>query len=412
MLLASLSLASLILPFAALSCVSRPVGFAPAPVARNGEPRLKGVWVAAVSSNYPRQKTADGRSLAADCDFIVDQCAALGFNAIFFQVRPSADALYKSNVFPWSAYLTGQEGLAPSGGFDPLAYICQAAHKKKIALHAWINPYRIKAKKGQSLDDLLLTRPALRSIKKFILPSSDGNFYLDPGQPKVRRLIVAGAREIMQGYDVDGLHLDDYFYPQAGIDDSASYKKYGAGDSLEDFRRRSASLLVKELFRMVRQEKPDALFGVSPFGIWANKSPSNPYGSDTRGTQSYSAHAADSISWIQAECLDYIVPQIYWERGHKAADYETLARWWNDALEGSPVRLYIGMADYKAAAALKSGNEKSPWLGSGELNAQLELNKTLKNVAGEVHFNFDSVMEPDIRSLYEKLANNAMEEYN
>ena len=163
---------------------------------------------------------------------------------------------------------------------------------------------------------------------------------------------------------------------------------------------------------MVRQEKPDALFGVSPFGIWANKSPSNPYGSDTRGTQSYSAHAADSISWIQAECLDYIVPQIYWERGHKAADYETLARWWNDALEGSPVRLYVGMADYKAAAALKSGNEKSPWLGSGELNAQLELIKTLKNVAGEVHFNFDSVMEPDIRSLYEKLANNAMEEYN
>lgn len=404
---------ALLLPFLFLSCVSQDAGTVFTKVqAPASADRLKGVWVATISGNYPRQKTADAQSLKADCDFVVDECQRLGFNAIFFQVRPSCDALYDSKVFPWSAWLTGQEGLAPTGAFDPLAYICEAAHKKNIALHAWINPYRIKAKKGQALSELLQTRPALKPFEKFILPCSDGNFYLDPGEPRVRALVVSGAKEIMQGYDVDGLHIDDYFYPQAGFDDSASYKKYGAGDSLEDFRRQSVNLLVKELFCMVHEQKPGAVFGVSPFGIWGNKGKDNPFGSQTRGTESYRAHCADTVAWIQMQCVDYVIPQIYWERGNKAADYTELVSWWNRAVESSDVRLYIGMADFKAAAAIKSGNEKSPWLRTDELKAQLELNKTLKNVAGEVHFNFDSVMDSDIRSFYENLANNAFAEYN
>ena len=365
---------------------------------------MNGVWVAAISGNYPRGKTCDAKRLKADCDFVVDECERLGFNAIFFQVRPSADALYNSKIFPWSAWLTGQEGKAPDGGFDPLAYFCEAAHKKNIALHAWINPYRIKAKKGQSLDELLLTRPAFKPIKEFILPCSDGNFYLDPGQPRVRELIVRGAKEILENYPVDGLHMDDYFYPDAGIDDAASFKKYGDGMDLADFRRESVNLLVKELFCLTRKTRPGALFGISPFGIWGNKGGKNPYGSATGGKESYAVHCADSIAWIQRGVVDYIAPQIYWERGHKAADYAELALWWNKAVEGSPVRLYVGMADYKAAAA--SGNPQSPWFGTSELEAQLEMNKGLENVAGEIHFNFDSVARPEIRSLYEKLANN------
>lgn len=372
--------------------------------------KMKGVWVAAISGNYPRSKTCDSQKLKDDCDFIVGQCALLGFNAIFLQVRPSADALYDSKIFPWSAWLTGREGQAPNDGFDPLAYFCDAAHKKNIAVHAWINPYRIKAKKGQSLDDLLLARPALKALKDFILPSSDGNFYLDPGQPKVRDLIVSGVKEILQKYPVDGIHLDDYFYPISGIDDSASFKKYGQEMDLEDFRRQSVNLLVKDLYFLVKKEKPSALFGISPFGIWGNKGQKNPYGSATRGTQSYSAHFADSIYWIERGWLDYIAPQIYWERGHKAADYSELASWWNQAVEGSPVRLYVGIADYKAAAA--KDNEASPWFGTAELEAQLKLNQTLKNVAGEIHFNFDSVMSPQIHSFYENLENNGVEGYN
>lgn len=363
--------------------------------------RMNGVWVAAITANYPRAKTDDAAALAADCDFIVEECARLGFNSIFFQVRPSCDALYKSKFFPWSQWLTGQEGLAPKDGFDPLAYICQAARKKNIALHAWINPYRIKAKKGQSLDDLLKTRPALKPLKNFILPSSDNNFYLDPGEPKVRAFIVKGAKEILQNYDVAGIHIDDYFYPQSGIDDSASFEKFAEGQSLEDFRRQSVSALVRDLYVLVHKEKPGALFGVSPFGIWGNKSKKNPYGSETRGTESYSAHYADSVAWIQRGWLDYIVPQIYWERGHKAADYETLVRWWNAAVEGSQTALYIGMADYKAAAAL--GDSASPWKDGAEIEAQVELNKTLGNVSGEIHFNFDSAL---------KLANNGLMLYN
>lgn len=364
---------------------------------------MRGVWVAAISGNYPRQKTADAQALKADVDFIVDQCERFGFNAIFFQVRPSADALYNSKIFPWSQWLCGAEGKAPEGGFDPLAYFCEAAHKKNIALHAWINPYRLKAKKGQSLESLLEHRPAFKPIREFILPCSDGNFYLDPGEPRVREFIVSGAKEILENYPVDGLHLDDYFYPQAGIDDAASYEKHGAGMDLADFRRQSATLLVKELFCLTHEIRPGAVFGVSPFGIWANKGAKNPFGSATFGTESYSAHYADSIEWVRRGCLDYIAPQIYWERGLRVADYATLAAWWDQALEGSPVRLYIGIADYKAAAA--ADKEQSPWFGTDELAAQLELNETLKNVAGEIHFNFDSLMQPKIRSFYENLAN-------
>lgn len=402
---------ALLLPLAVISCVSDSQPAAVYSPAENA-PKLRGVWVATISSNYPRAKTSDAQKLKADVDFIVGQCQRFGFNAIFFQVRPSCDALYASSVFPWSQWLCGAEGVAPQDGFDPLAYFCQVAHQKNIALHAWINPYRIKAKKGQSLDELLSVRPQMAELKKFIHPSSDGNFYLDPGQPKVRQLVVRGAREILQNYPVDGLHLDDYFYPQTGIDDSETYKKYGAGMDLDDFRRQSATLLVKELFCLTREIRPGALFGVSPFGIWGNKSAANPYGSATGGTESYSAHCADSVTWIQRGIVDYIVPQIYWNIGLKVADYAELASWWNQAVEGSGVTLYIGMADYKAAAAIGSGNEKSPWFGTDQLKAQLELNKTLKNVAGEIHFNFDSLMEPDIRSFYENLANNAFAEYN
>ncbi len=353
--------------------------------------RMKGVWVAAISGNYPRQKTADSASLKAGVDFVVDECARLGFNAIFFQVRPSCDALYKSKIFPWSEWLTGTVGAGPQDGFDPLKYFCEAAHKKNIALHAWINPYRIKAKKGQSLEALLSARPRLKQLRKYIIPSADGNYWLDPGQPRVRRLIINGAKEILKNYDVDGLHLDDYFYPQTGIDDAASFKKYGDGDELADYRRRSVNILVRDLHSLVKKTRPDADFGISPFGIWANKSAANPYGSDTRGTESYSAHFADSIEWIKSGWLDYIVPQIYWERGHKAADYTALAEWWNGAVEASGIRLYIGLGDYKAAAAL--GDPKSPWRDGQEIREQIEFNKSLKNVAGEIHFNFDSALQ-------------------
>ena len=371
---------------------------------------MNGVWVAAINGNFPRQKERSSQKLKEDIDFIVERSAAMGFNAIFFQVRPSCDALYKSKIFPWSQWLCGRAGAAPDNDFDPLEYFCSAAHKKNVALHAWINPYRIKAKKGQALEEILAVNKGLRPLKKFILPSSDGNFYLDPGEPRVRDFVVRGAKEILKNYDVDGLHLDDYFYPDSGIDDSSSFKKYGDGSSLEDFRRESVGALIKSLGDLVKNEKPGSLFGVSPFGIWANKGPANPYGSQTKGKESYSAHFADSVAWIQRGLVDYIAPQIYWERSHKLASYEALARWWNDAVEGSGVLLYIGMADYKAAAA--RNDPKSPWHGTAELEAQLELNKELKNVSGEIHYNFDSLLAPGIKEFYENLANEGSKEYN
>ena len=175
---------------------------------------------------------------------------------------------------------------------------------------------------------------------------TDGNYYFNPGIPEVRKLIESGAAEIARNYDVDGIHMDDYFYPGTDFDDAATYATYGqAFGNIGDFRRDSVNLLVKDLNEQLHAIKPDLSFGVSPAGIWANAS-SVQGGSNTNGGESYTQHYADSKEWVKEGWIDYICPQIYWYIGHPTADYETLVNWWTNVVSGTEVKLYIGMRFY------------------------------------------------------------------
>lgn len=354
----------------------------------NAQKDLKGVWVSTVYNlDYPNTGTTSAAALRQQADAILENCEKMGFNAIFLQVRPTADSFYDSSLFPWSKYCTGQQGVAPSEGFDPLAYWVTEAHKRGLELHAWINPYRITKDKESDWNNLTADHPA-KQHPEWVIKHSDGNYYFDPGIPEVRRLVVDGALEIVENYEVDGIHLDDYFYPGSDFADSATYAKYGDDfDNIEDWRRDNVNTLVQMLNEELHEADANLSFGISPAGIWANSNKLAD-GSATSGNQSYFSHYADSRKWVQEGWLDYICPQIYWQIGYAVADYEILANWWSDVVAGTGVDLYIGLADYRC-------NESASWSGYTQIKKQLELNDTLPEVKGEIHFRYQSLFAVD-----------------
>lgn len=351
---------------------------------------FRGLWVATVVNiDYPKKATTDSEILKSEAIEILNYAKNTGFNAVFLQVRPSGDALYKSKYYPWSKYLTGKQGVAPSGGFDPLDFWISEAHKRGLELHAWINPYRVTKKSAgepnhdfASLDS---TNPAVKN-PGWAVKHSDGNIYLNPGIPEARQLIINGVLEIIDNYSVDGIHFDDYFYPDKSFNDKETYKKYNTtGKTLDNWRRDNVNKLVKDVSAAIKNTgKSNIRFGISPFGIWANKS-STPKGSDTKGLESYSSHYADSLYWINNKLIDYIVPQIYWHIGYSIADYKKLSKWWENAVSGTNVDLYIGHAAYKA----ENSDSNSPWYGTSEIERQLFLNDTSKIIKGSVFFNYN-----------------------
>jgi uncharacterized lipoprotein YddW (UPF0748 family)/N-acetylmuramoyl-L-alanine amidase len=351
---------------------------------------FRGLWVATVVNiDYPTKATTDSQILKSEALQVLEYAKNTGFNAVFLQVRPSGDALYRSKYYPWSKYLTGKQGVAPSGGFDPLDFWISEAHKRGLELHAWINPYRVtKRSSGEPTHDfasLHSSNPAKKN-PSWTVKHSDGNIYLNPGLPETRQMIVNGVLEIIENYSVDGIHFDDYFYPDKSFNDNETYKKYNpAKKNLDDWRRDNVNTLIKDVSAAIKSTgKSNIRFGISPFGIWANKS-SNPKGSDTKGLESYSSHYADSLYWIKNGLIDYIVPQIYWNIGYSIADYKKLAAWWENAVSGTNVDLYIGHAAYKA----ENPDPKSPWYGTAEIERQLYLNDSSKIIKGSIFFNYN-----------------------
>lgn len=379
-----------------LACVLTLVTPAFAAGTSSASEEMRGVWVSSVYNlDYPSSPTTDPDKLKAEADEILDNCVKWGLNAVFLQVRPSGDALYKSDLFPWSKYLTGSVGTAPQDGFDPLEYWVEAAHKRGLELHAWINPYRITRSKDTEWNSLPSTHPA-KMNPDWVVKYSDGNYYFNPGIPEVRDLVTRGAVEIVQNYDVDGLHMDDYFYPGTDFNDAATYQKYGSSFSnIADFRRDSVNQLVAQLDTAVHNIDPDIQFGISPSGIWANKS-TDPRGSNTNGSEHYVSSYADSLYWIENGLVDYIIPQIYWEIGHKLADFATLADWWNDAVAGSDVHLYIGMGAYRCA-----DNPTGVWTTTDPLFDSLAYLENKDNVGGCVFFRYGSI--PAVSGMADRL---------
>lgn len=359
-------------------------------VSKNKLDGIKGVWVASVVNiDFPKERTTDSEYMKSETIKILDNISKLGFNAVFLQVRPTADALYKSEIFPYSKYLTGAQELSPRDDFDPLEFWIQEARKRNIQIHAWINPYRItKHESGEppeKIEALHRNNPA-RLHPDWVVKHGD-DLYFNPGLEEVRNLILSGVTELMSKYDIDGIHLDDYFYPSSNFDDADTYAKYGNGMSLEEWRVDNVNKLVSEIHSITNLNS-NVVFGISPFGIWKNKS-SDELGSDTNGAQTYYQHYADSRKWVKEGMVDYILPQIYWEFGHSAADYKTLVDWWSDVVDGTNVKLIIGHAAYKQG----NDNPKSAWYGEDELIRQIDYAQSKKEISGSVFFSYRSFSE-------------------
>lgn len=357
----------------------------------NPDREMRGTWIASVGNiNFPSKTGLNTAEMKAELDAIVKNCKEANLNTIFFQVRPTADALYDSAYFPASKFLTGTQGDMFKDGFDPLKYIIQVAHENNIELHAWINPYRITNgtadKPDQDLKNLAANHPA-RRFPELVVKYPDGKLYFNPGLPEVQQLVTNGVTEIVKKYDVDGIHFDDYFYPYPisgeTFDDAAAYKKYGAEyATAADFRRASVNSLLKKVYLEIKAINPNVRFGISPFGIWANKSNSTPTGSATSGFEAYHSLYADAKAWVAGGYVDYLCPQIYWGFDTKAAPYDVLVRWWSALVDGTNVDLYIGHAVYKIPTDFK--NEY-------EIPQQVEYARNYMNVKGSVFYGYKDI---------------------
>lgn len=356
---------------------------------------LRGVWIASVANiDFPSKPGISADKQKKELDEIISNTKYMGLNAIFFQVRPTGDALYKSSIFPWSKYLTGQQGKENDGGFDPLAYIIKQAHKEGIQVHAWLNPLRLTmgttAKPDKNVSVLSANHPA-RKIPDAVVAAPTGQLYLDPGNPAAIKLITDGVAEIVKNYDVDGIHFDDYFYPSKsetkGVDfnDSASYAKYkGNFKNKDDWRRNNINTLVKNTYNTVKNIKNKVQFGISPFAIWSNKD-RNIEGSSTQGgISTYYDHYADSKKWVREAYIDYIAPQIYWNMGFKIADYSVLVNWWKNVCSGTKVKLYVGHAAYK----INDTTQSNDWLDPLQIPKQIAYNRKSNAVAGSIFYGY------------------------
>ncbi len=325
------------------------------------------MWVATVSGLDFSGADKSAFEMRRDIEDIVQTAYECGFDAIYFQVRPAGDAFYDSDIFPRSKWLG-------DGSFDPLLYLCREAEYKGIEVHAWINPYRLTVSEADS-------SVIANKFPHLVMEASDGKKYLNPGNPESIRLVTDGVRELLENYSLAGVVFDDYFYPaNVSFDDSAEFKKFGGGQSLENWRRQNTYDLIKAVNDTVH-EFECMRFGVSPSGVWQNKS-ADENGSDTKGMQSYSALFADTRKWVKDGILDYIAPQIYWEHGHSLCDFETVARWWAETADGTDVDLYISHAIYKV----------EDW-GKQEIARQLSTIIDIGGISGSTFYRYQNIKD-------------------
>ena len=356
----------------------------------NPKREMRGVWVATVLNiDYPPSPATDENYLKETWIRLIDKHKAMGINALFVQIRPMADAFYPSNLVPWSRFLTGQSGTAPSNNFDPLAFMIATAHERGMEFHAWLNPYRV------SMDNpnvaTFAPNHVLQAHPDWCI-FYNKRYIMNPGLPEVRNHINQVITEIVTRYQVDGIHFDDYFYPYKNgneqFNDYETFQKYQSGfATIEDWRRNNVDLLIFDLSKAIKKIRPRTQFGISPFGVWRNGY-RDPEGSDTRaGLTCYDDLYADVRKWLRADWIDYVVPQVYWTIGFKIADHETIMKWWSANSAGKNV--YAGHGTYRVGTS--SAREQN-WNDPNEIPRQIRLSRSLPNVYGSVHFSSKSLI--------------------
>lgn len=369
---------------------------------------MRGIWLATVSRldwppissvniSSPAVRISQQQKALTDK---LDNLKRLGINTVFFQVKPDGTALWKSKILPWSDTLTGTIGQDP--GYDPLQFMLDEAHKRGMKVHAWLNPYRVSVNTKPStvseLNSTLSQTPSsVYVLHRDWIRTAGERFVLDPGIPDVRDWITSIVAEVVENYPVDGVQFDDYFYtesPGSALNDSQTFRRYGQGfASKADWRRDNTQRLIAQVSRTIKKLKPEVEFGVSPAGVWRNRS-HDPAGSDTRGAAAYDESYADTRRWVQLGLLDYIAPQLYWPFARDAARYDVLAKWWADVVKSTNTRLYIGVALYKVGEPSRKEPDWTVKGGVPELKKQLDLNESEPYINGTILFREDYLNQP------------------
>jgi uncharacterized lipoprotein YddW (UPF0748 family) len=349
----------------------------------NPKREFRGIWVATVTNiDWPSRPGLSADQQKQELIALLEYHKKNGLNAVVLQVRPAADAFYAKSREPWSKYLMGKQGLAPAAGYDPLEFAIKEAHFRGMELHAWFNPYRatMSANEVVSADHMTRKRP-----EWFF--SYAGKKQFDPGIPEVREHIVQVILDVVKGYDIDGIHFDDYFYPYpvAGqrINDAATFAKNNNGfTNISDWRRNNVDLLIKSLSDSIHFYKKYVKFGISPFGIWKNVY-EDADGSETKGLSNFTELFADSRKWVKEGWVDYINPQIYFSFTRKAAPFGTLVDWWSNNTYGR--HLYIGQAAY-----LVNQKAEAAWRLPEQIPDQIRYIRDNNRVQGSVFFSSKS----------------------
>jgi len=340
---------------------------------------FRGVWIATVNNiDWPGSKNLSADAQKQEFISILNRQQKIGMNAVIVQVRPAADAFYPSKYEPWSEFLTGRQGVAPSPYYDPLQFMIDETHKRGMEFHAWINPYRAALTPTSSI----AARHVTKKHPAWIVKYGDRK-YFNPGIPEVRTYLTNVIIDIISRYDIDGIHMDDYFYPYRipgkEFPDYQAYKQYGNGLSKDAWRRSNCDTIVKMIHDAIIEYKPLIKFGISPFGVWRNSSVDARGSNTAAGQTCYDDLYADILLWLKNDWIDYAVPQLYWEIGHKLCDYETLLNWWSENSYGK--QLYIGHGVYRAI------DKPTPaWRNTNELPDEIQMLRNDASVQGSVFY--------------------------
>lgn len=363
---------------------------------------MRALWVATILNlDFPSTNNLSVSEQKQEFINLLDSMQHYNFNTIVMQVRPSGEVLYPSAYEPWASVLTGKQGKAPNPYYDPLLFMITESHKRNIDFHAWINPYR--AVFNYKKTKLSPNHPVHKHPEWFLKYGS--HIYYNPALPETRNFITNIVRELTLNYDIDAIHLDDYFYPypikNIEFPDNTDFIKYALPQQTkEEWRRENVNKIVESIATTIKEIKPWVQLGISPFGVWRNAD-KDPKGSDTQAEHSnYDSLYADVLYWIQNNWVDYITPQIYWHIGHPQADYKTLVKWWIQNKGNS--YLYIGHALYKV-----SDSSRFPaWKTADEISKQLKLNSSEPKVSGSMFFRAKVLEKPQLLSLKKELKEN------
>lgn len=365
------------------------------------ERSFRGVWVATVANiDWPKNPNDSFDIMQQDYIALLEFYKNLNFNAVVVQIRTAGDAFYPSSLAPWSRFLSGTEGLAPNTKLDPLHWLISTTHEYGMDFHAWINPYRAT----MSLDTKILSPSHdYMNHPDWMLPYGN-KIYYNPGIPEVTEKLTQIVGEIVTNYDVDGIHLDDYFYPykikNEKFNDQNAYRASGTQKGLEDWRRDNINRLIQNIQLKIKDTKPWVAFGVSPFGVWKNKS-TDPIGSDTRaGQTTFEDLYADPLKWMQEGWIDYLAPQLYWSMEYDLASHKKLIDWWSTHKTNS--KIYIGNGPYKIF-----NNSDKAWDQPNEISKQLSYAKLNKNIEGHIFFSAKSFMAPKLNEVVTQLKENS-----